>query len=156
MKGEYVKPDATDTPAFPDDWSTTGASMLPFVPPRSRLTLRRLGDPRNLRAGDIVCYIGTGSAFVAHRVVGMQSSEQGLVLEVAGDASGESELVAATAVLGVVSRISFGPVSYSADGIVGNSAAWLALRAPRLLVGGARLVSLGLRLTRPLGKLIRP
>ncbi len=130
---EYVRPCVEESSTLDEEWRTAGTSMLPFIPPGSRLHLKESSNKNELEIGTIACYLGSDSKFVAHRIVGFKLRDGKRLLEIRGDALDGCEIVESEAVLGVVARVSVGPFSYETDGTVGKGAARLTLLTPGLV-----------------------
>jgi hypothetical protein len=111
-----------------DTWDGIGTSMLPSIPPGSRLDLEPVsGRPGTARVGDVVVYLDTDGDFVAHRVIAIEDDPGGRVLVTRGDNQDRSERVPASAVAFKVLRVARGPLSYSTTGPAGRLVARLAL-----------------------------
>ncbi len=110
-------------------WDGIGSSMLPSIPPGSRLQLEPIdGRPESLAKGDVVVYLGSDGEFIAHRVVGIENGPDGRVLVARGDNQDRGDRVPATAVAFKVLRVTRGRISYSTDGPAGRIVARLAVR----------------------------
>ena len=139
---EYVRPFVEESSTLDEEWRTAGTSMLPFIPPGSRLHLKEISKGNEFEIGAIVCYLSSDSKFVAHRIVGFKLRDGKRLLEIRGDALDGCELVEPEAVLGVVARVSVGPFSYETDSTVGKGVARLTLFTPRLVRTAARAARL--------------
>lgn len=127
----------TTTTVFP----TRGLSMLPTIYPRDRVRVRvpTFGE---LRPGALVAFPGPDSV-VCHRIVATEPREDGLWLEVRGDAQTKSEWVHERAIAFVVVEVEGRLGRWTADGPRGRAAALLALaRSP--LLSRLRLTTAGI------------
>lgn len=94
----------------------------------------------SLRAGDVVCFIGSQRDVVAHRLVAVLPD--GAQLLVQGDRDGRPELVPFTAVVGRVTTVRKGPMGYRTVSLTGRAMGHVALerrRLHRVLVIAAKL-----------------
>ncbi|MDD5305889.1 MAG: hypothetical protein PHU25_01075 [Deltaproteobacteria bacterium] len=105
---------------------TKGSSMLPTILPGSRLHVAP-ARPDDLRPGDVACYIGQGSAVVAHRVVSTVGGEGNGTLVVKGDSQPTPETLPKSAVMYRVLRVENRFISYDTDGMMGRALARMAL-----------------------------
>jgi hypothetical protein len=111
-----------------ETWSGIGTSMLPSIPPGSRLELEPVGGKEgSLAVGEVVVYLGPDGGFIAHRVVALEDGPEGLVLVTRGDNQSHAERVPKSAAAFRVLRVTRGPFSYSTDGPFGRAVARLAL-----------------------------
>lgn len=110
---------------------TRGLSMLPAIYPRDRLHVRAPA-PGDLRPGALVAFPGR-SGVICHRVVATHQCEDGLWLEVRGDAQTASEWMHERAIVFVVVEIDGRLGRWSVHGPRGRATAALALaRSPIL------------------------
>lgn len=119
-------------------FSTRGLSMLPTIFPRDRLHVR-VPTPEDLRPGALVAFPGRDGV-VCHRIVAAEHREDGLWLEVRGDAQTTSEWLHERAIAFVVVEVDGRLGRWSAGGPRGHATATLALaRSP--LVSRLRLTT---------------
>jgi len=112
-----------------DSWSGIGSSMIPAIPPGSRLDLEAVeGRPDAVGVGDVAVYLGNCGGFVAHRVLAIEHGPAGRVLVTRGDNQDHDDRVPASAVAFKVLRVTRGRISYSTGGPAGRALARLAVR----------------------------
>jgi hypothetical protein len=112
-----------------DTWDGIGSSMLPSIPPGSRLHLEPVdGGRASIGVGEVVVYLGPGGEFIAHRVVGLERGPDGPVLVTRGDNQEHCERVPSSAAAFRVVRVTRGRISYATDGPAGRALARLAVR----------------------------
>ena len=129
-------------------WDGIGSSMLPSIPPGSRLDLEPVGGrSESLAIGDVVVYLGSDSEFIAHRVVGIEDGPEGCVLVTRGDNQDRDDRVPASAAAFKVLRVSRGRITYSTDGPIGKTVARLAVRGGLSWRAFRRIATRALRLT---------
>ncbi len=116
--------------------------MLPFILPQSKLHLRYRDDGwQGVQKGDIVCYLGQGKEFVAHRVVGENYGSTKTVFFVKGDAQTGAAKIDDSAIVAVVEKVIQPFFSYRTRGLFGTAIASAAIRMPgitRLLAQAVR------------------
>ena len=123
----------------------TGSSMCPFIPPNSRLAVKRV--PASLvQKGHVVCYIGAQGRVTAHRVVSISNDEKGRrIFRTRGDAQDTDDVISEEALCYVVRRVAFGPISYKTDGCIGRLISRIALAESRPAAVAKALFSAGFR-----------
>jgi hypothetical protein len=99
--------------------SVRGTSMLPFIPPGSRVEVERL-PPENVKVGDVVCYIDESAWALTHRVVNVENRADGILFRVRGDAQADCREVTSASVVYVVRRVRYGWFSYGCDEGIGQ------------------------------------
>lgn len=110
---------------------TRGLSMLPTIYPRDRLHVRPPA-PGDLRPGALVAFPGRDGV-ICHRIVAAEQRENGLWLQVRGDAQAASEWVHARAIAFVVVEVDGRLGRWNVHGPRGYATTRLALaRAPLL------------------------
>ncbi|MBN2529100.1 MAG: S24/S26 family peptidase [Deltaproteobacteria bacterium] len=105
----------------------TGASMLPFIPPGSRLKVISVENVDRLCVGDVVCFIDETGGGTAHRVVGFENSGGRKSFILKGDAAWQTEEVAADSIVFQILEIRWRWLHYRCESLVGKSVAQLAL-----------------------------
>lgn len=99
--------------------SVRGTSMLPFIPPGSRVEVERI-PPENVKTGDVVCYIDESAWGLTHRVVNVEKRTEGILFQVRGDAQADCREVTSASVVYVVRRVKYGWFSYGCDNGIGH------------------------------------
>jgi signal peptidase I len=130
--------------SFQDEVDAVGGSMSPFILAGSRLCVERV-PVDEIRSGDVVCYIGGGQLGVAHRVIRVTHTDDGVVFCVRGDAQRGEEPVPASAVIAVVRRVEHRWFAYDTGGPIGRAIARIALAESRRTRAAKAAIALGWR-----------